>query len=151
MGDINTSYYTGKAAAGRLHKLGAFYSKFTDPSFEFIDGETYTLIGSMLIEEAPEYHEIVRNFIRTCIKDRWVVSGFDWLVWAQNDGAAFFNDHALLMEAEALDLAKVMTVIFGREHANHGYLVDAYGSGLLLAVLKRAQGLSAFEPLHEVA
>ena len=55
------------------------------------------------------------------------------------------------MEAEALDLAKVLTVIFGREHANHGYLVEAYGDGLLLTVLKRAQQLSAFEPLQEAA
>ena len=151
MGDINTSYYTGKAATGRLSKLGAFYSQFTDPSFNFMDGETYTLIGSMLFEEDAEYHEIVRNFIRTCLKDKWVISGFDWHVWSQSDGAAFFNDMSLLMEAEALDLAKVVTVIFGREHANHGYLFEAYGNGLLLTVLARAQQILASEPLQEAA
>ena len=92
-----------------------------------------------------------RTFIRTCIKDKWVIAGFDWHGWAENNGAAFCNDMSLLMEAEALDLAKVLTVIFGREHANHGYLVEAYRNGLLLTVLKRAQQLSALEPLQEAA
>jgi hypothetical protein len=151
MGDINTSYYTDKAATGRLHKLGAFYNKFTSPSFEFMDGSTYTLVGSMLLDEDPEYTDVVMDFIRTCLKDKWVIAGFDWHGWAENNGAAFCNDMSLLMEAEALDLAKVLTVIFGREHANHGYLVEAYRNGLLLTVLKRAQQLSALEPLQEAA
>jgi hypothetical protein len=151
MGDINKAFYEGKSSVGRLRKLADFYSRFSDPSFNFMDGETYTLIGSMLFEEDPEYHEIVRDFIRTCIKDKWVIAGFDWQVWAENDGAAFFSDMILLMNAEALELAKVLTVIFGREHANHGYLVETYANGLLLTVLKRAQGLSALEPLQEAA
>ncbi|KPF90306.1 hypothetical protein IP81_15655 [Novosphingobium sp. AAP83] len=151
MGDINTSYYTGKAATGRLHKLGAFYNTFRQPWFSFVEDSTPLIIGYHIDEDTLEYHDVVIDFIRTCLKDKWVIAGFDWHEWAENDGAAYFADMGLMMEAEALDLAKVSTVIFGREHANHGYLVEAYANGLLLTVLKRAQGLSAFEPLQEVA
>ncbi len=151
MGGINKAFYEGKSSAGRLRKLADFYSRFSDPSFEFVDGPSYMLVGTLLMEEDAEYTEIALNFIRTCLKDKWVIAGFDWHEWAENDGVAFFNDMSLLMEAEALDLAKVVTVIFGREHANHGYLVEAYGNGLLLTVLKRAQQLSAMEPLQEAA
>jgi hypothetical protein len=151
MGDINTSYYTGKAATGRLSKLGAFYNTFRQPWFPFVEDSTPLIIGNHIDEDTLEYHDVVMDFIRTCIKDKWVIAGFDWHEWSQKDGAAFFNDMSLLMEAEALDLAKVLTVIFGREHANHGYLVEAYRNGLLLTVLKRAQQISALEPLQEAA
>ena len=151
MGDINTSYYTGKAALGRLHKLGAFYNTFRQPWFSFVEDTTPMIIGNHINEDTLEYHDVVIDFIRTCLKDKWVISGFDWHEWSQKDGTAYLNDTSLLMDAEALDLAKVMTVIFGREHANHGYLVDAYSDGLLLTVLKRAQELSAYEPLQEAA
>jgi len=151
MGDINTSYYTGKAATCRLRKLGAFYNTFRQSWFSFVEDATPLMIGTHIYEDTLEYHDVVMDFIRTCLKDKWVIAGFDWHEWAESDGAAFFNDMSLLMEAEALDLAKVLTVIFGREHANHGYLVEAYGSGLLLTVLKRAQQLSALEALQEAA
>jgi hypothetical protein len=151
MGDINTSYYTGKAALGRLHKLGAFYNTFRQPWFPFVEDATPLIIGHHIDEDTLEYHDVVMDFIRTCLKDKWVISSFDWHEWAENEGAAYLNDMTLLMDAEALNLAKVLTVIFGREHANHGYLFEAYGNGLLLTVLKRAQQISALEPLQEAA
>lgn len=150
MEDINTSYYTGKAATGRLHKLGAFYNTFRQPWFSFVEDSTPLIIGNHIDEDTLEYHDVVMDFIRTCIKDKWVISGFDWHEWSQNDGAAFFDDMGLLMDAQPIELAKVVTVIFGREHARHGYLVEAYGNGLLLTVLKRAQEISALEPLQGV-
>lgn len=151
MGDVNRAFYEGKAAAGRLRKLAEFYDKFSDPYFEFVDGPSYMLVGTWLIEEDAEYTETAANFIRTCIKDKWIIAGFDWAEWAKHSGAAFFDDHALLMDAEPIELAKVLTVIFGREHANHGYLVEAYGNGLLLTVLKRAHHISAMQPFQEAA
>ncbi|CAN1556329.1 hypothetical protein MCEREM21A_02421 [Sphingomonadaceae bacterium] len=151
MGDINLAYYETKSAAGRLRKLGQFYSKFSDPSFEFMDGASYMLVGTWLIEEDPEYTEIAVEFIRTCIKDRWVISGFHWHDWSQNDGAQFFENPTFLMDAHPIDLAKTLTVIFGREHAKHGYLIEAYENGLLLTLVKRAQQLSALETLQEAA
>ena len=151
MGDINTSYYTGKAARGRLQKIGAFFNTFRQPWFSFVEDAAPLVIGSHIYEDTLDYHEVVMDFIRTCIKDKWVISGFDWHDWSKHDGAGFFEDHALLMDAQPIDLAKVLTVIFGREHANHGYLAEAYANGLLLTVLKRAQMLSALEPLQDVA
>ena len=151
MGDINTNHYTGKASKNRLSKLGAFYNTFRQPWFAFVEDAVPLIIGNHINEDTLEYHDVVMDFIRTCIKDKWVISGFDWHEWSQNDGAAFFGDHALLMDAQPIDLAKVLTVIFGREHSQHGDLVEAYANGLLLTVLKRAQVLSALEPLQEAA
>lgn len=151
MREINTSYYTGKPAKSRLHKLGAFYNTFRQPWFAFVEDAVPLIIGSHIDEDTLEYHDVVIDFIHTCLKDKWVITGFDWHEWSQKDGSAYFDDMGLLMDAEAIGLAKVLTVIFGREHANHGYLVEAYANGLLLTVLKRAQVLSALEPLQEAA
>ena len=151
MGDIATAYYTGKSINRRLHKLGAYYNTFRQPWFSFVDDEAQLIIGNHIDEYILEYNDIVLDFIRTCIKDKWVIAGFDWHEWSKKEGALFFNDMSLLMEAKALDLAKVLTVIFGREHTNHGYLVEAYRDGLLLTILRRAQQLSAVEPLQEAA
>ena len=151
MEDINTSYYTGKSAKSRLHKLGAFFNTFRQPWFLFVEDSTPLIIGNHIDENTLEYHDVVLDFIRTCIKDKWIISGFDWHDWSQNDGAVFFDDMGLLMDAEAFNLAKTLTVIFGREHAKHGYLVEAYEYGLLLTVLRRAQELSTYEPLQEAA
>ena len=59
MGDINTSYYTGKAATGRLSKLGAFYNTFRQPWFPFVEDSTPLIIGNHIgrahIAEALSY------------------------------------------------------------------------------------------------
>ena len=151
MGDINLKHYEGKAALNRLRKLGGFYLTFSQPWFSMVEDVSYLKIGNHIRDELVEYHDLVLDFMSTCIKDKWIIAGFDWHEWANQEGSAFFADHALLMNAEPLDLAKVLTVIFGREHANHGYLVEAYGNGLLLTVLKRAHQLSAMEPFQEAA
>jgi hypothetical protein len=78
MGDIATAYYTGKAINRRLHKLGAFYDTFRQPWFLFVDDSTHLLIGNHIDEYTLEYNDIVLDFIRTCIKDKWVIAGFDW-------------------------------------------------------------------------
>lgn len=75
-------------------------------------------------------------------------SGRVRLVWMVGKcrGHTLLNDPDALAEADPYDLAKVLTVIWGREHQKNGYIAEAYGNGLLLSVLHRAKVLSATAP-----
>ena len=152
MGEVNSNFYNGPASRTRLRKLGSFYATMTQPWFSFIDDIVSLKIGTHISDETYEYHDLVNDLVRTCIKDKWIVPNFDWSTWIQSpEGKALLLDHALLMEADAFDLARVITVIFGREHQQSGYLAHTHENGLLLTILKRAKDLSATEPFAEAA
>ena len=147
----NLSYYKSTLFMERLRKLGSYYDAFSEPSFLFREGPTLSLFGTILIEEEGDYENLAVDFIKTCLEDKWITSLFDWNSWSKGDGKAYFDDIDLIGNADAVELSKILTVIFRRDHRSRGYLVDTFRDGLLLMVLKRAKELSALETFQEVA
>jgi hypothetical protein len=150
MGETNIDFYKGKASRTRLRKLGSFYATLSQPWFQFIDDIVTIKIGHHITDNTYEYHDLVLDLIRTCSKDKWAIPDFDWSKWSKTpEGIIMLSDQSLLMTADAYDIARVLTVILGREHAQSGYLAHTYENGLLLTILHRAKMLSASEPFAE--
>ena len=72
----------------------------------------------------------------------WILEDFDWATWAQStEGQLIANDRAVLANAYPEQLAKLLTALVRQNRFVEGALSDAYETGLLLAIAKRAQTL----------
>ncbi len=147
METIDTDFYTGDVALKRLRKLATFHDIMAEEFFQFCHYDSDIVHGRLVANPSFEYSDTVEHFIRLCVKDGWIIPEFDWRGWSATPGAqAYFVHPSGLDEVEPLMLAKVLTVIFGREHAHRGYLIEAYETGLLVKLLRRANTLTTTQP-----
>ena len=74
----------------------------------------------------------------------WIVP-FDWMTWASSpDGQALLGHPEAVASASAEDLQKLMTVYVRGERFGEGTLENAFESGMLTAIVRRA-GVLAVE------
>lgn len=133
--------------ANKLRKISAYYDIFSHEDCTMGEFEHDRFVGMFLVEDHFYLHPITKKFLKLCHEDGWILTGFDWAGWAESDdGKALLNNPDALAEADPYHLAKVLTVIWGREYAHSGYIQEAYGDGLLLSVLHRAKTLTASSP-----
>ena len=86
--------------------------------------------------------EPVEQFVKTAYAEGCVMAGFDWPSWTGTPEAlGLRDDPEVLKQATPVQLAKLLTVLIRQERFVNGALASAYDSGLLTAVLRRAEEL----------
>jgi Family of unknown function (DUF6508) len=74
----------------------------------------------------------------------WLIVGFDWPGWARADEAqALWKDPAALAAATPDQLARFLTALIRSERFSEGTLDEAFESGLLARIARRAAVLAA--------
>jgi hypothetical protein len=74
----------------------------------------------------------------------WVRADFDWGMWMNTEEAIRLReDQEYLAQASPEQLSKLLTVLFRQERFCDGALESAYGSGLLVRILRRVAALEA--------
>jgi hypothetical protein len=126
----------------RLAGIAAFLPIFTDEKFrfgEFVEPKResdgcFTMGYFKASAEAKRFTRALREL-------GWV-QPFDWPAWKQTPEACQLRDDPeALASADAEQLSRLLTVLVRQERFADGTLLDAFESGLITRILKRAQGL----------
>lgn len=81
--------------------------------------------------------------VRRAIAESGLVTPFDWMAWAQTDEAqALRTDREVLARATLDDLHKLLTTIIRADRFSEGTLAEAFESGLIAAIARRAAVLA---------
>lgn len=73
----------------------------------------------------------------------WVIVGFDWPAWGTTEEAqALRRDPATLAAATPDQLARLLTALVRSERFSEGTLDEAFASGLLARIARRAAALA---------
>ena len=99
--------------------------------------------------EATMYYSFSKKadaFIKTCYECGWVLGDFDWGTWKDTSEAMELRDNPDAMARATPDqIAKLLTVLIRLERFCSGSLANAFKSGLLGAILRRAVALAQDE------
>lgn len=126
-----------------LRELARFLPVFESPDFKA--GE---MVGAKEAEPGiatmpyVRYGDIAMEFVRAANRHGWVVPGFDWGEWKQSaEAKALRDDDARLAHATPEQLARLLTVVIRQERFAEGVLLDAFESGMILRIVRRAAQL----------
>ena len=79
------------------------------------------------------------QFVPDAYKHDWVLRNFDWPEWGQTSEARnLFDDQAALADASPEQVFRLLTVVLRRDHFCEGTLDEAFESGLILRIVRRA-------------
>ena len=88
------------------------------------------------------YGDTADAFVKAAYAGGWVLSDFDWGMWAGGEEAAQLRDDpAALARATPDQLARVLTVCVRQDRFVEGALLDAFESGLIRRIVQRAADL----------
>lgn len=83
------------------------------------------------------------RFVADCYAHGWVLGGFDWGAWARAEEAQGLRDDPIVLaKASEHQLAQLLTVAIRQSRFVEGALAAAFESGLILGILRRAEGLA---------
>jgi hypothetical protein len=120
----------------RLQRLASFRQVFEDPGFQFgewapsrrTDTGAYTF---------PYY--VFSPAAEAFLKAAVALPGFDWPAWKDTDEARrLLENHAEIAAATPEQLFKLLTMVVRADRFGDGTLAQAYESGLLTAIVRRA-------------
>jgi len=129
--------------AERLDRLAAFLPIFEDPGFSFglwIGGKPMPHLQVHMPSFVPS--DPAEAFARMAHDMGWVLPDFDWKSW--KDGAEageLLNCPETLARATPEQLAKLLTVLVRQDRFVGGSLAQAFDSGFLVAIVRRADAL----------
>ena len=135
----------------KLEGIARFLPVFTAPGFRFGTWETSSLDSSD-IPEMPfcSLSATAAEFVKAIYKLGWVKQ-FQWSSWMQTpEGRELMGSPARVATATPIQLAKLLTVCIRGDRFNEGLLNGAFESGLLTAIVKRADRFLR-EPSPEAA
>ena len=135
----------------KISELAAFLPLLEDPGFK---------AGEMIIDNAAEeeirqwpyvvYDPIVDSLLDAAYRNKWVLTGFDWPTWAQSERAMQLRDEESAIEhATAEEVCQLLTVLIRQERFSDGSLLEAFNSGLMLRIVRRAKALADREPISK--
>jgi hypothetical protein len=127
----------------RMGGLAAFLPVFSAPDFSFGEWqapepqeEGVTSLGYF------SFSAEASGFIQAMYKLGLIRTDLDWPSWhCTPDGHALISDRQRVASASAEELANVLTTLVRGDRFADGTLEDAWGSGVLLAVVRRAAEL----------
>ncbi len=128
-----------------LHGLAAFLPQFEQPGFCFghWEGGEETEPG-VLTMPYFSFSAVASKFIRAAYDLEWVRLDFDWPAWAQTPEAVQFRDDARAMSnATPEQLSRLLTTVIRQDRFCDGELAEAFESGLLTAICRRAAELES--------
>ena len=129
----------------RLNALAEFLPIFETPDFEF---------GHFVDEPGTfgyySFSDDASCFIDVCYEMKWVNLSFDWGAWKESPEALQLRDDpAALGSATPNQLQNLLTVVIRQDRFVEGALASAFGSGLLVRILRRAAVLAEETQLEE--
>lgn len=134
---------SGDTLAARLEALASLLPEFEAGGFacgEWRGGEEQR--PGVIAMPWFALSEPVRRFVRTTYDEEWVLSDFAWTSWADTPEAQTLReDRDALAQATPEQLAKLLTMLIRRNKFVEGALAGDCESGLLTAVLRRADRL----------
>ena len=87
---------------------------------------------------------LFQAFTGAVARGRWMIVGFDWPTWARTDRAqALWKDPSAMATATPDELAWFLTALVRSERFSEGTLDEAYESGLLARIARRAAVLAS--------
>ena len=84
----------------------------------------------------------VTAFVDAAYRFGWVRADFDWVEWARSDEMQSLRAPAGLEDADAGQVARLLTVCIRQDRFVEGGLAADYESGLLVRILRRVQELA---------
>lgn len=131
----------GELAAG-LHRLARHLPVFETPGFTFgywqpsREREDGVIVLGWYVP-GPEAEAFLADL------SGWITP-FDWMTWASSPaGHALLGHPDAVASASAEDLQKLLTVYVRGERFGEGTLENAFKSGMLAAIMRRAGVLAA--------
>ena len=123
----------------------AFLPLFESHDFEFGHWKTpQSDEPDVLIPPYFSFSDTATNFVQAAYNYGWVLSDFDWQSWATTAEAnALREDRSALETASPKKLAKLLTMLIRGDRFSEGTLLDAFNSGLLTNILRRARAMGA--------
>lgn len=90
-----------------------------------------------------------RDFVNACSGNDWV-RPFDWNTFSQtNEARQLRDDPEKLAQADEDQLVKLLTIVIRKNRFCEGELDNAFRSGLILGILKRAERLAGERRHHK--
>ncbi len=126
----------------QLEALARFLPIFTAPGFEFGQMVEARPLGPNEWT-MPHYSRSPRamEFVQAANKYGWVRS-FDWAEWSGTPEGRHLRTHSPALEqATPNEIAKVLTALIRWDRFCEGALADAFGSGLVTRIVRRAEAL----------
>jgi hypothetical protein len=126
-----------------LAGLGKWADQLAAPGFEF--GRWVTSERRQGEPMQMPYVELLPDGLRFLhdVGRLGFVVPFDWMAWlAGPNGAAYREDRGRVSMAPAEDLVRLLTAIVRGDRFTEGELLDAFETGLLAAIVRRAASLA---------
>ena len=125
-----------------LQAIGAFVDELETPGFvagTWFGGERH---GDVITMPWFELGDRASAFVAALTGI--MIVGFDWMTWVGTPEAQMFGrDHATIATATPEQLAHLATAIVRQARFTEGSHDEAFESGLMLAVARRARALAA--------
>ena len=121
----------------RLAALAAYGPKLETSGATF--GVWVSSAGSLpYVELSP----LGTAFCRTCGQHGWLLTNFEWPLWSATDECTRLReDHEAIAAATPDQLAHLLTTLIRRDQFMEGTLLNAFESGLIGRIVKRASAL----------
>jgi hypothetical protein len=127
----------------RLDELAAFLPIFEDSGFSFgswIGGKPMPHLQLHMPSFVPS--DPAEAFVRMAHDMGWVLPDLAWKSWKDGGEAGeLLNNSETLARATPEQLAKLLTVLVRQDRFVEGSLAQAFDSGFLVAIVRRADAL----------
>lgn len=138
------SDHIGGVPASSLEALAKFLPAMEAP--DFYAGRITADSTQNGVRQMPHAHHapITIQFHQAAYENGWVLRDFDWMEWVSSEEAqSLLASEEAIGRASASQLMKLVTVHVRSERFSEGALLRAFESGLILAIVRRAQGLAS--------
>lgn len=124
----------------KLQALAAYLPMLESPDFNagHIQDSVQTEPGVFTMPYA-DYSEEASEFVQAAYEHGWVLRNFSWGDWKQTEEAIKLrDDESALARATPQQLYQLLTVVIRQDRFCEGALLDAFESGLILRIVRRA-------------
>jgi hypothetical protein len=137
----------GGSLAARLELLARHLDIFESPGFTFGDWvPSWTDADGVIHLGWYRFSPAAEAFLADVGAGDWVTP-FDWMTWLGTpEGQTLAGDPSAVGRATPEDLGKLLTSLVRGERFGDGTLANAFDSGMLTAIARRAGELRAAEP-----
>jgi hypothetical protein len=101
------------------------------PDSQEIEPRVFIMPDPILSKEADE-------FLQAAYKHGWVLRNLNWPDWAQTEEAISLLQDEALARATPEQLYRLLTVVIRQDRFVEGALLNAFESGLILRIVRRA-------------
>jgi hypothetical protein len=130
-----------------LRELVRFLPQLESPAFEageFIVPPQNEM--GVLAMPYVKYSEAAEKFVRAGYEHGWVLRGFNWPEWAESaEAKALRDDETALARATPEQITRLLTVLIRQDRFVEGALLQAFSSGLILRIVRRAAAILSCE------